>query len=255
MTRAVRRLGASARNDPSPSARNRRVDDDRKDHDLTDKLAHMPDWYGHAETRHRQEPVWTDGSPIPWMSYPAIAYLEQLDFSDRQVFEYGAGNSTRFWAARARVVISVEHDPAWRAQVASDLPSNAELLEREGGEAYAQSVVHRSPHDVIIVDGRWRYDCSMACPPHLAPGGMIILDNAERFPAITRHFRALGFLQIDMIGHGPQNLYHWATSVFLSRDADFRPRRPIQPRMLPGMTDSIEVRPHYREGNKAGSFQ
>src|SRR5215213_3851569 len=42
------------------------------------------------------------GTPIPWYSYPAIEYLKQLDFRDRTVFEFGSGNSTLFWAARAR---------------------------------------------------------------------------------------------------------------------------------------------------------
>jgi len=33
-------------------------------------------------------------NPIPWYTYPAIEYLNNLDFTDKNVFEYGSGNSS-----------------------------------------------------------------------------------------------------------------------------------------------------------------
>ena len=32
-----------------------------------------------------------DGNPIPWYTYPAIEYLSQFDYSDKEIFEYGCG--------------------------------------------------------------------------------------------------------------------------------------------------------------------
>src|SRR4051812_3930217 len=53
------------------------------------------------------------GRPLPWYTYPMIDYLNQLDFSEKSVFEFGAGNSTLYWARRAKSVTSIEHDVKW----------------------------------------------------------------------------------------------------------------------------------------------
>ena len=71
----------------------------------------------HAYLRSARQKVPIDrrGRPVPWYTWPAVEYLEQLDFSGRKVFEYGSGNSTLWWAERVREVISCEHDPVWHA--------------------------------------------------------------------------------------------------------------------------------------------
>lgn len=56
-----------------------------------------------------------DGNPIPWYTYPAIEYLSQFDVTDKDVFEFGCGNSSLFWADRARLVTSIEDNPDWLA--------------------------------------------------------------------------------------------------------------------------------------------
>jgi hypothetical protein len=67
--------------------------------------------YGHAASSRAQVPIDGDGNPTPWYTYPAIAYLSQLDFSERIVFEYGSGNSTLWRGARSKRVVSVESAP------------------------------------------------------------------------------------------------------------------------------------------------
>ena len=51
--------------------------------------------------------------PIPWYTYAAIDYLDQLDFSEKRVFEYGSGNSTLYWSQRCKAVVAVEHSEEW----------------------------------------------------------------------------------------------------------------------------------------------
>jgi hypothetical protein len=218
-----------------------------------DNLAHLPDFYGHRRTELERAAIWSDGTPIPWMTYPAISYLNQIDFSQKQVFEYGAGNSTLFWARRARRVISVEHDPAWYENVRSQNTPNAEIS-LASGYAYVEAIKKDAPHDVIVVDGRWRFDCTMNCLGYLAPGGMVILDNSERHPPLTAFLREHDLIQVDMIGHGPQNKYIWCTSIFLTRTFAFPSAKAIQPHHGPGMEDSIEVRPERAASNQPGSF-
>lgn len=64
--------------------------------------------HGHVRLLLRQESVDRLGQPIPWYTYPAIAWLENIDFCDLEVFEFGSGNNTKFWAKNARSVTSVE---------------------------------------------------------------------------------------------------------------------------------------------------
>jgi hypothetical protein len=213
-------------------------------------LAHLPDYYGHRETVTRAAPIWSDGTPVPWMTYPAICYLNQLNFSDKQVFEYGCGASTSYWSQRCRHVLSVENDPIWFARASAQKSNNVEIF-LQSGVSYVKQISYKAPHDVIVIDGRWRFDCAMNCLPYLAPAGMVILDNSERSPPLTEFFRKAGFIQIDMIGYGPQNRYIWCTSLFLSRDFNFAPARDIQPAHGPGMIDSIEVRPDFASGNRS----
>ena len=47
--------------------------------------------------------------------------------------------------------------------------------------AYSQAIKQVGGlFDIIVVDGRARVACCMASLPHLAPGGLIVLDDAQR---------------------------------------------------------------------------
>jgi hypothetical protein len=185
---------------------------------------------GHARSVRAGEPVDRAGNPIPWFTYPAIAYLEQLDFSDKHVFEFGAGNSTRFWCARAARVVSVEHDPAWHRRVASHLPANGELVLREARADYASALGQRvGRFDVIVIDGVERRACCEVAIGKLQPGGLIILDNADWHHRCAEYLRAQGLIEVDMTGFGPINGYTWTTSFFLHREFAFQPRQTRQP--------------------------
>ncbi len=37
------------------------------------------------------KPVDAQGKPLPWMTYPALAWMDQLDLAECRIFEYGAG--------------------------------------------------------------------------------------------------------------------------------------------------------------------
>src|SRR5258708_39043915 len=47
-----------------------------------------------------------DGTPLPWYTYPAIDFLAQRDFSNCNVLEFGGGQATLLWSARARSVLT-----------------------------------------------------------------------------------------------------------------------------------------------------
>ena len=163
------------------------------------------------------------GRPIPWITYSALEALAQRAKPDFSVFEYGSGNSTRWWAERVRRVVSCESDPAWADRIRADLPPRAEIhqvdLARDGVEAYA-SVIDRWPasFEIVVIDGDkpTRQACGRHALAALKPGGVIVWDNAEfgwdqpGFDALKRR----GFQRLDCPGFGPINFYPWITAFF-----------------------------------------
>jgi hypothetical protein len=175
------------------------------------------------------------GEPIPWLNYPAIEQLAKWDFSGKDIFEYGCGNSTRWWAKRAKSVVSVEASTDWYDKILAEriLPPNVNPILAPLDENSDAAAVERHAHaidafgefDVIVIDGfsghKARLACTQAALGHLRAGGMIILDNADWHPESARTLRDAGFLEIDYCGLGPLNTHSEISSFFLS--AGFRP--------------------------------
>ena len=134
--------------------------------------------YGHFRSVRSHASVDRDGRPLPWYTYPAIDYLEQLDLSGAAVFEYGSGNSTRYWAQRCGTLVSVEDNPEWYHRVKPELPAGVDYVLATGAEDYA-GAIRRDPHtfDVVAIDGNYRLECARAAIERLNPGGFILLDN------------------------------------------------------------------------------
>lgn len=189
----------------------------------------------------------------PWMTFSAIAHLDrhlgQLGGKGR-VFEWGSGGSTLFFARRAAEVIAVENDGDWAEKVRAacaerqlshatvafhpadntEAPPNFDPADPE--KFYSGSALHNGhlfqsyaehinqfrseSFDVIVVDGRVRPACLRFGMPKLKPGGLLVLDNAER-PWYARA-RALvdaeQWPRTDHTGPGPYNQYFWQTVIW-----------------------------------------
>jgi predicted O-methyltransferase YrrM len=137
-----------------------------------------------------------------------------------RVFEYGAGNSTLWWAERVQVLHSVESDRDWADALTGKLSPNTALrhepLTEDG--SYARSAASRNlQFDVIVIDGFDRNNCARRCLPALADGGVIVWDNSDwvhLFGEGLSYLQAHGFRRLDFSGLGPLNGYGWMTSVF-----------------------------------------
>jgi len=97
------------------------------------------------------------------------------------------------------------------------------LLNR-GFANYAAQITEfpKGAFDVIVVDGMARCLCLFAAAEWVADGGLIILDNSDRwqYNALQEYLmRARGFKRIDFQGLGPLNIYGWTTSIFFRNDA------------------------------------
>lgn len=191
---------------------------------------------GFLNTLIRNESVDKKGNPIPWYTYPAIEYISQFDLRDKRIFEYGCGNSSLFWAARASQVISVDNNGQWYEAIRKKAPANLEIVLRDTEEGYVNAIdSYDFRFDVIVIDGAFRYATTEKSLSRIAEHGLIILDNSDRAVALEEYSRATallreaGFIQVDMSGFGPLNRYTWTTSFFFTRNFNFRTSDNIQP--------------------------
>lgn len=180
--------------------------------------------YGWLRSLRSGKPVDRHGRPVPWFSQPAIDFLSQFDYREKDVFEWGAGHSTLFWAARCRSVVSIENNPEWAAYLKDLVPSNVELIaSAPDNESYVGRIRGRGKFHIIVIDGTGygRMPGAAEALDHLADGGMIILDDSDMLLQTTRFLRER-LTQIDFTGFRPGSGHAYATSIFF-RTLDFKP--------------------------------
>lgn len=174
--------------------------------------------WGWFRSRRESESVDASGKAIPWYTYTFLDAFSDRIPADIRVFEYGSGNSTNWWAARTLEVVAVEHHQGWYDRVKGEMRPNVKLLHRdlENG-TYAKAIQEDSGvFDLVIVDGRNRVECAMACLEKLSDRGVIIWDNSERerYGEGIQALKSRGFRQIRFTGFIPIDFMESETSVF-----------------------------------------
>ena len=184
--------------------------------------------------------------PIPWYTYPAIEYFDQLDLSDKSVFEFGCGSSSLYWARKARKVTSLEAREVWYNKIKAQAPSNLNLICRGVNDNYVETL-HESEerYDIIIIDGMLRYPCTVAAIECIKDDGLIVFDNSDRAAEFTKYAKAMellrenNLLQVDMHGFTPLNPYTATTSLFFTRNFKVKPLNQAHPqRPIGGLYES-----------------
>ena len=178
-----------------------------------------------------------DGNPIPWYTYPAIEYLSQFDYSQKNIFEFGCGYSSMFWANRALSVTSIEDNSSWFEKWQKEFKHpHLDIRWRDEGEIYENAIFEdNKKYDVIVIDGKRRAQCAAVALKQLADGGIIILDDSDRVNTCKEYQQAItalkqaDLIQIDFYGFCPMNVYTKATSLFLSRNFNFASKFDVQP--------------------------
>lgn len=161
-------------------------------------------------------PVDGQGGPVPWITFPALDHLSRLDFSQANVLEYGGGQSSLWWAARARTVTTVEGRASWAEKIREQAPANLRVIGPVEGVSYVETPLKDGrTFEVIVIDGFHRPECARAALRFLAEGGLLILDNSDWHAPVCSWLRGEGMMQIDFHGFGPVNDYTWCTSVFV----------------------------------------
>jgi methyltransferase family protein len=165
------------------------------------------------------EAVDAQGRPVPWITYPAVAFLEARLNTSFRIFEYGSGNSTLWWAARVARVDSCEHDRAWSDRLRERLPGNVRLrhvpLENEGQYSAAIGEA-QGPFDIVVIDGPDRVKCARHSLPALGTHGVIVWDDTQReeYEPGFDLLRQAGFRRLDFHGLAPIMPGVSCTSIF-----------------------------------------
>jgi hypothetical protein len=187
---------------------------------LRDALGvYLHDW-GALESFQQERPCLNGGEPVPWFTYPAIAYIEALNLEDSYILEFGSGHSTLFWAERVKQILSIETNKEWFDEIGMKLErrsvSHVSLEHHDTSEQYLFSLKQDPVRqfDVIIVDAIDRFKTLEGTIDMLSDAGFVILDNSDWYPGCCEFMREKGFIQIDFSGLGPHNRYAWTTSFF-----------------------------------------
>lgn len=133
----------------------------------------------------------------PWLTPNAIRFLEDWLRAGDCGFEWGSGRSTIWFAKRCRCITSVESDDQWYAKVremlrAHDVSGRVDYrhvvcplraTDEPPDHPYANQIdlCKVESLDWVLVDGKIRLTCMQRAMEKLKPGGLLILDNANRY--------------------------------------------------------------------------
>lgn len=170
---------------------------------------------------------WWAGGPIerelPWISYGALEVLDGYVRPHHDVFEFGGGGSTIYFARRARSVVTMENHPAWHERLRRELaerqlhnvrcelhPISGDAFEVFKNDSFFQPVRART-WDVVLVDcycgysvgnfGQLRPYALELAMAQLNPGGLVVLDDSWMYRRLLGP--RPGWRITDFMGPGP----------------------------------------------------
>ena len=172
---------------------------------------------------------------LPWWTFDSGHQVEEFlkSRSGARVFEWGSGASTVWLAKRAKQVTSIEYDMEWFDALSPLAPENVDLRFVPAGPRNERSLYGSkrwgyrgfdfgeyvcaidsfpNPFDLIVIDGRAREACLHRAISHLAPGGLIVLDNVNR-RRYRKALRECGDLLEATITTGLTPILPWPTQT------------------------------------------
>lgn len=171
---------------------------------------------------------------LPWLTFPAIRWLQARCQPQWRVFEWGSGASTLFFSRRGCRVVSVEHDHDWYHRVTAKLegypqaqvhhvPPTGDAGRPDAFQRYA-AAIDRFPSghfDLVLVDGRARLACLEHALSKVAPTGVLVLDDSQRsdYSSATRLVPTEEWRTLDLPGPRPSCVWpvFTTTTVFQRR--------------------------------------
>ena len=165
---------------------------------------------------------------LPWFPYAVIEFLISYLTPTMTVGEFGCGGSTVFFARRVGSIHTIEDNPQWFQHVRGKLnelqienvtielhPFDTNSLEAFCRSDYLHGLWRN--YDVIVVDGTdpgvgIREACFRHAEHHVNPGGIIVVDDAWRYPDLDERHGAR--MMRDFQSVKPCNLSVSTTNVY-----------------------------------------
>lgn len=174
---------------------------------------------GLIESYKRGFPCKADGSPVPWMNYNVISFLEERLTREMKLLEFGSGYSTLFYTHYIDDVTSIEGDPHWYETTKKMVGERAKVIHVDLNACDNYDPILNNLHavyDVVVIDGRNRVQCAMSVCNILSKQGVIIFDDSmrEKYREGIDYLLSQGFKKIDFEGLKPTSIKSYRTSIF-----------------------------------------
>jgi hypothetical protein len=180
------------------------------------RLLYKPDSYlvlsGYIRSLNEGYPCKSDCTPVPWMNYNVISFLEGRLTKDMRLFEYGSGYSTLFYSNLVKEVVSIESDIDWYNRMKKLISDNVQLYHvdfKKISEYCGYINKTDKKYDVVVIDGRNRNLCVKNAIDSLSEKGVIIFDDTSHAEysegvkdLLNHNFRKLDFEGLKACGFG-----------------------------------------------------
>jgi hypothetical protein len=161
-----------------------------------------------------------NSDPLPVLTYSFMDYLENHDFSDFHLIEFGSGNSTLYFEKKFKSVISYETDFSWYEKIKKIVTTTKyiyiEAEKLENGEFSLNMDIEGK--NIILIDAHCnRYKIAKHCLEKNIPA-FVILDNSDWYRNTAELISSFNYFEVPFWGH--KNNEHWesCTSLFISID-------------------------------------
>jgi hypothetical protein len=207
----------------------------------------LPDFKAWAASLAPDRTPLADG--VPWLTFAAQRALDAALEPGMTACEYGSGGSTRYLLERAGALTTIDFDADWlrRVEAAVDparraawtptlvapqpdeasagadpsdpsaYVSAARSLHGVAFRAYAAAIdAHEDATlDLVLVAGRARPSCLRHALAKVKPGGLVVLDHAERpwYGAALALAEPARWAREDHAGPGPYAERFWTTTI------------------------------------------
>lgn len=165
---------------------------------------------GWLETKHRNASI-VNREVVPWISFPALHFLQQFDLSEMFVVEFGAGASTVWFSRRAAHVTSYEFDPSYLRKNRQYL-SAGEVTLKDGATWHPLMSDAVAPNPSADLLELFEEDIAHACAFEVKIQFSL---RSSFFVEIVEDIRSADLILID---GGPRNLFAALAAMYASAD-------------------------------------
>jgi|TARA_B110000196_G_scaffold315010_1_gene323955 hypothetical protein len=193
---------------------------------LTYLIHKLRNEYGFLESSRNNVPVSGYKEIMPLYTYPCYEYLRSINWENSNIFEYGCGYSTVWWANMNTNIYGVEDNQEWVNKV--NLNNKYKISVEKELEPYTKSIYkHKIDFDVIVIDGSFRTKCVEPALNCLAEGGIIVLDNCDNNPRAKELLDKSDLLPVHFHGFKPIHVDTETTSCYIHNKFSKKPKNII----------------------------